>query len=111
MKKNLNLPVSFRWTVFLAFLFIMTGCVSLRGFFGDPNAPGFRGCSLFGPPTTRFGGGCAGRSIEEGGAFGPYGYQAMMGHSYNATGIFTRDMGFSTDEPHYIPITRSRNNS
>lgn len=92
----------------------MTGCAEFNFFrwmSGDPNAPEPRGCSLFGPPTTRPGGGCVGRSIEEGGTFGPYGYQAMMGHSYNSTGIFTRDMGFSTDEPHYIPITRSRNSN
>ena len=98
MKKILNLSRKLRWPIFLTLLFFFTGCAEwnfFRWMSGDSTAPQPRGCR--------------GRSIEEGGTFGPFGYEALMG-PYSTRGIFARDMGFAKDEPHYIPITRSRSN-
>ena len=97
MKQNHNLPIALRWTVFLSLLLVMTGCASLEWILGS--AP---------PPDA---GGCRGRKLSTTGTFGPYGYQEIMGHRPGAYGIYSRDMGFAVDEPHFIPITRSRDSN
>lgn len=103
MKKILTLSRSLRWPVFLTLLVFFTGCAEwdfFRWMSGDPDAPQPSGLPR----------GCRGRSIEEGGTFGPFGYEALMG-PYHSRGIFTRDMGFAVDEPHYIPIAREKSSN
>ncbi len=100
MKKT-YLPTTLRWSVFLSLLVFMTGCAGWN-FFGGSSSH---------PLSER--GGCFGseRTVVTTNAFGPHGYELIMGHQPGAYGIAPRDMGFAVDERHYIPIIRERSSS